>query len=126
MKQNLFLLIAAIIPMLFGLVMMFIPNKMLANSLTSTANLQTLSVTQWVGFGTFTVGLITFLARNDSGSVALQAIMIGNIAFHLLGLCFDVYHWRIRVMKLSGLITGLVPHTLLIIGFAYYLSKLSQ
>jgi len=126
MKQSLFLLIAAIIPMLFGLVMMFIPNKMLSNSLTSTANLQTLSVTQWAGFGTFTVGLITFLARNDSGSVALQAIMIGNIAFHALGLCFDVYHWRIRVMKLSGLITGLIPHTLLIIGFAYYLSKLSQ
>jgi hypothetical protein len=126
MTQTTFLIIAAIIPLLFGLVMMFIPNKMLSNSLTSSPTLPTLSVTQWAGFGTFTVGVVTFLARNDLGSPSLQAIMIGNIIFHALGACFDFYHWRIGVMKLSGLITGLIPHTLLIIGFAYYLSKLQH
>ena len=126
MTQSTFLIIAAVIPFLFGLVMMFIPHKMLSNSLTSTADLATRSVTQWAGFGTFTVGVITFLARNDSSSPSLQAIMIGNIVFHALGTCFDFYHWRIGVMKLSGFLTGLIPHTLLIMGFAYYLSKLPQ
>ena len=123
MSQSLFLLIAATIPMLFGLVMMFFPNMMLANSLTSAAGKQTVSVTQWAGFGTFTVGLITFLARNDPGSDALQAIMIGNIVFHFLGLCFDISHYRIGIMKLSGLLTGLLPHSLLIAGFLYFLIK---
>ena len=126
MTQSVFLLIAAIIPLLFGLVMMFIPGKMLDNSLTTSADLNTRSVTQWVGFGVFTIGLITFLARNDTGSDALKAIMIGNIVFHGLGLCFDIYHHRKGVMKLSGLITGLIPHTLLIFGFVFYLSKLAQ
>ena len=126
MTQNVFLLIAAIIPLLFGLVMMFFPKKMLSNSLTTPADLNTQSVTQWVGFGVFTIGLITLLSRNDPGSDALKAIMIGNIVFHGLGLCFDIYHHRKGVMKLSGLITGLVPHTLLIIGFIYYLIKLTR
>ena len=124
MRRNSFLLIAAIILALFGLVMMFVPDKMLSNSLASEANLQTQSVTQWVGFAVFTIGLITFLSRNDPGSIALKSIMIGNIVFHSLGLCFDIYDYSIGVMKLSGLITGLIPHFLLIVGFVYYLVKL--
>ena len=124
MNQSSFLLIAGLIPILFGLVMMFIPGKMLSNTLTSPADAQTRSVTQWAGFGTFTIGLITFLSRNDTGSDALKAVMIGNIVFHALGLCFDVYQYLTGVMKLSGLITGLIPHGLLIIGFVYFLIQL--
>lgn len=126
MKQRTFLIIAAIIPLIFGLVMMVVPDLMLSNSLTNEVNTQTLSVTQWVGFGVFTIGLINFLSRNDTGSNALRAIMIGNIVFHSLGVFFDVYDYSIEVMKLSGLITGLIPHSLLIIGFAFYLSKLPK
>jgi len=126
MKQSIFLLIGAIIPLLFGLVMMIAPDYMLSNSLTREGDLLTSSVTQWVGFGTFTVGLITFLSRKDAGSMALKAVMIGNIVFHILGLCFDFYHYSIGVMKLSGLLTGLLPHTLLIIGFIYYLLRLPK
>ena len=126
MKRSSFLLIVAIIPLLFGLVMMFVPDKMLSNTLTSDANLQTHSVTQWAGFGVFTVGLINFLSRNDAGSTALRAIMIGNIVFHTLGVFFDIYDYSIGVMKLAGLMTGLAPHSLLIIGFVYYLQKLPQ
>jgi hypothetical protein len=122
-EPKFFLLIAALIPALFGLVMMFIPGEMLSNSLTSETNLQTLSVTQWAGFGVFTIGLINFFSRNDPGSIALKAVMIGNIVFHTLGLSFDIYHYSIGVMKLSGSITGLIPHSLLIFGFAYYLLK---
>jgi hypothetical protein len=123
MKQSSFLIIAALIPLLFGLVMMIAPDNMLSNSLTSETNLQTRSVTQWVGFGTFTIGLVNFLSRNDTGSIALKALMLGNIVFHSLGIFFDAFHYALGVMKLSGLITGLVPHSLLIAGFVYYLSK---
>ena len=126
MKRSSFLLIAAIIPLLFGLVMMVVPDTMLSNTLTSDANLQTHSVTQWVGFGVFTIGLINFLSRNDGGSTALKAIMIGNIVFHTLGVFFDIYDYSIGVMKLAGLLTGLAPHSFLIIGFVYYLRKLPQ
>ena len=126
MKRSSFLLIAAVIPLLFGLVMMVVPDAMLSNSLASDADLQTHSVTQWVGFGVFTIGLINFLSRNDGGSIALKAIMIGNIVFHTLGVFFDIYDYSIGVMSLAGLLTGLAPHLFLIIGFVYYLRKLPR
>ena len=126
MKRSSFLLIAAVIPLLFGLVMMVVPDTMLSNSFTSVADLQTHSVTQWVGFGVFTIGVINFLSRNDGGSIALRAIMIGNIVFHTLGLFFDIYDHSIGVMGLAGLLTGLSPRSFLIIGFFYYLRKLPQ
>lgn len=121
MKRNIFLLIAAIIPGVFGLVMIVAPDKMLSNSLMGEINLMTRVVTQWVGFGVFSLGLINFLSRNDTGSTALNALMIGNVVFHSLGLAFDIYDYSIGIMRLSGLTTGLIPHSLLIIGFVYYL-----
>jgi|SRR5687767_10490567 len=124
MSRQLFLLIAALIPIVFGFVMMFFPDVMLSNSLTSEAALPTRSVTQWVGFAVFSIGLITFLSRNDVGSVALKAVIIGNIVFHLLGLGFDIYHYMVGVMTLSGLVTGLIPHSLLTIGLIYYFIRL--
>jgi hypothetical protein len=126
MKRNIFLLIAAIIPGVFGVVMMLVPEAMLSNSLTGEINLITRIVTQWAGFGVFSLGVINFLSRNDPGSTALNALMIGNIVFHSLGLAFDIYDYSIGIMTLSGLITGLIPHSLLIIGFIYYLLDMKR
>lgn len=119
MRRSSFLLIAAIIPLLFGSVMMFVPDQMLSNTLTSDADLQTRSVTQWVGFGVFTIGLINFLSRNDRGSKCITSYNNWKYCFHTLGLFFDIYHYSIGVMQFAGLITGLAPHSFLIIGFVY-------
>jgi hypothetical protein len=124
MKRSSFILVAAIIPILFGSVMMFAPEMMIANTLTVEISTGIHAVTQWVGFGVFTVGIINFLSRNDNGSTALKAVMVGNILFHGLGLCFDVYDYSIGIMRLAGLITGLVPHSVLALGFIYYLWKM--
>jgi hypothetical protein len=117
-------MIAAIIPGLFGLVMMITPGVVLAINLIGEINHTTRIVTQWVGFGVFTVGLINFLSRNDPGSVALEAVMIGNIVFHLLGLAFHIYDFSLGIMNLSGLVTGLISHSFFIIGFSYYLNNM--
>jgi hypothetical protein len=119
-----FILIAAIIPILFGSVMMFAPEMMIANTLTVEIGPGIRAVTQWVGFGVFTLGVINFLSRNDNGSSALKAVMVGNILFHGLGMCFDVYDYSIGIISLAGLITGLIPHSALALGFIYYLWKL--
>jgi hypothetical protein len=123
MKRSTFLFITGIIPIIFGTIMMIAPGSMLANMLTNEANLQTLSVTQWVGCGIFSIGLVNFLSRKDPGSIALKALMFGNIALHSLGLCFDFYDFTNSVMTFSGLITGLILHLVFIIGFGYYLIK---
>ena len=99
---------------------------MLSNSLIGEVDLTTKTVTQWVGFCVFSVGLMNFLARNVPGSIGLKAIMIGNIVFHSLGIGFDTYDYSIGIMRLEGLITGLIPHSLLTVGFIYYLLKLTN
>ena len=104
--------------------MMFAPELMLYNTLTVEITTGLRAVTQWVGFGVFTLGIINFLARNDNGSASLKAVIVGNILFHGLGMCFDVYDYSIGIMRLAGLITGLIPHSVLALGFVYYLWKL--
>lgn len=126
MKRSHFFILAALVPGLFGLVMMFAPDLMLRNSLATDVDATTRIVTQWVGFGVFSLGAINFLSRNDPGSPALRAVMIGNILFHVLGIGFDVYDYLAGFMTRSGLISGLVPHSLLAIGFGYYLWNLSR
>lgn len=126
MKRDTFLLIAALVPLAFSLVMMFAPGKMLSTSLVVEADLQTHAVARWVGFGVFSMGIITLLARHDKGSIALRSIMTGNVVFHLLGLFFDTSDYFTGVMTFSGLITGLIPHALLIMGFVYFLLKLPK
>ena len=78
------------------------------------------------GFGVFSLAWINFLSRNDPGSPALRAVLIGNVLFHALGIVFDTYDYSAGLMRLSGLVSGLVPHGLLAIGFVYYLLKSSQ
>ncbi len=126
MKRSHFFIIAAVIPWLFGLVMMLAPEMMLSNSLATGADATTRIVTQWVGFGVFSLGWINFLSRNDPGSPALRAVMIGNIIFHALGIGFDVYDYVAGFMTRSGLVSGVVPHSLLLIGFFYCLLNLPQ
>lgn len=123
MKRSAFLLVAALIPTIFGSLMMFAPELMLYNlTVEITPGLR--AVTQWVGFGVFSLGIINFLSRSDNGSTALKAVMVGNIFFHTLGICFDVYDYAVGIMRLAGLITGLIPHFVLALGFIYYLWKL--
>jgi hypothetical protein len=123
MKRSQFFVLAAIVPGVFGLVMMAVPDVMLRNSLAAAPGAATGIVTQWVGFGVFSLAVINFLSRHDPGSPALRAVMIGNILFHTLGIGFDVYDYLAGFMTPSGVISGIIPHSILAIGFVYFLSK---
>ena len=101
------------------------PEKMLSNFAAGT-NAATNYVMNWVGVGLFSIGCMNFLSRNDPGSQALRAVMIGNIVLHVVGLGFDVYDYSIAFMRMPGLIMGIVVHTLLVVGFAYYLTKVPK
>jgi hypothetical protein len=122
MKRNVFLIIAALLATFFGINMLLMPGQMLQNM----ANVNTIEmqhVLQWGGAMLISIGLINFLSRNDAGSKALRAVMIGNIFMHIVAFIVDGYDYSIDFIKLSGLVMGGVVHGLLIFGFIYYLPK---
>jgi hypothetical protein len=126
MQRNRFFVLAALVPGVFGAVMLFAPGAMLGHGLALPVEASTRVTTQWAGYCVLALALINFLCRNDPGSPALRAVMIGNIVFHLLGIAIDAYDISIGAINISGLVGGLVPHSLLAAGFAYYLVKLPQ
>lgn len=125
MKRKVFLIISAILALFFGLGMLISPDKMLENMVNvNTPDLQ--HALQWSGTMLVSIAIINFLSRNDTGSAALRAVMIGNIVLHVVGFAIDAYGYSIDFLKMSGLVSGAVVHILLTIGFIYYLMKLPK
>ena len=125
MKRSGFLILAAIVPGLFGLLNMLAPEGV-RTILTVDVNAAVMAVTRWYGFTTLSLGAINFLARSDPGSPALRAVMIGNIVFHVLAIGFQADDYIAGLLTTSGLVMALVSHSLLAIGFAYFLLKLRR
>src|SRR5262245_50888914 len=125
MKRKVFFIISAVLALFFGLHMLIAPGKMLENMVTvNTTDLQ--HALQWSGAMLVAMAFINFLSRNDPGSAALRAVMIGNIVLHVVGFAVDAYDYSIGFIKMPGLVSGAVVHGLLTIGFIYYLMKLPK
>ena len=122
MARRHFLLIAGLMALFFGVTMLAAPDQMLTSMAVDSPGAE--RVLQWMSCVLISVGLINILSRNDDGSTALRAVMLGNIVLHLLGFGIDVYHHSVGFVQQSGVIMGGVVHGLLTLGFAYYLSKL--
>ena len=125
MSRKTFLIIAGILPIFFGLNMMFNP-KIMLDMVAIETNLSATMILQWMSCPLITIGVMSLLARNDAGSVALKAILIGNILVHALGMGVDVYQFAIGWIKVSGVVFGAVLHIGLAAGFAFYLVRLPK
>ena len=120
MKRNHFLIISALIAWLFGLMMIFVPDKALDTG--SATNL----AMQMFGVALFSIGIINFFSRNDPGSKALKAVMFGNIILHLAGEAFDIYDYSAGFIQLSNILASGIIHILLLAGFMYYFVKIPK
>lgn len=120
MKRNHFLMLAGGLACVFGLMMLLAPGQMIANMTTDTSE-GSRHVLRWMGCPLFSIGLINIMARHDAGGEALRALMIGNIMLHVLGMVVDIGDYMGGFVLMSGLMLGVVVHTLLVIGFVYFL-----
>jgi len=124
MKRHHFLLLAGILASLFGLSMLFAPAQMLANMTTGTGGAgAAVHVLRWMACMLMSIGVINILARDDAGSPALVAIMVGNVLVHTLGLIVDLVDYSTGFLRLSGIVMGGVVHVFLLVGFLYYLRR---
>src|SRR5437868_6311524 len=112
MRRSIFFIISAVLALFFGLHMLIAPGKMLENMVqVNSADLQ--HALQWSGAMLVSIAVINFLSRNDPGSAALRAVMIGNIILHVVGFAVDAYDYSIGFIKMSGLVMGGIVHGLL-------------
>jgi hypothetical protein len=126
MSRKTFLTISAALGVLFGIYMLVAPTKMMEGMGTSE-NAVANVVLQAFGVVMLAIAAILFFARNDEGSPALKAILIGSIIMHFGDLPVDwIAYSNGTFTQISGLIPGTIVHVLLGIGFIYYLMRLSQ
>jgi hypothetical protein len=124
MKRKTFLVIASVVALLFAVIMIAAPGKVM-QSQGLTADEPVKATLQFLGVMILAVAIITYLSRNDPGSIALRAVLIGSIVVHVLSMAMDwITYARGVFSQVSGIIPGTVVHTLLAIGFIYYLVKL--
>ena len=125
MKRSAFMVIAAILPVFFGVSMAFNPGQML-DMMAIPTNDSSRAILQWMACPLVAVGVMNFLARNDAGSPALRALMIGNILVHVLGMIVDIAQYQQGIIKMQGVAFGAVVHIVLTAGFAFYYSRLPR
>ena len=124
MARRHFLFVAGLMAMFFGGAMLLAPDQMLTNMAVDTPGAE--RVLQWMGVPLLAIGFINIGSRHDEGSVALRAVMLGNIVLHVIGFGIDVYGYMHQFVQTSGVIMGGIVHGLLTAGFAYYLAKLPR
>jgi hypothetical protein len=120
MKRSAFLVLAGVLACAFGAGMLLAPQQMLAN-MTNASAAETAFVLRWTGSGLIAIGVINILARNDPGSPALRAIILGNIALHVVAWLLDLKDFRSGFVQTSAIVMGSVVHLGLMLGFLVYL-----
>ena len=118
MKRSTFLVITAVLAMLVGISMLLSPDKMFT-MMAMTADASTVLAGRMLGAFLFSLGLINWTARNVEDSLALRAILYGNLSVHLLGLVLDVIGITSGVTN-SQAWGSVAVHLILGAGFAYY------
>lgn len=119
MKRSTFLAIAAAIGVLFGLAMLMMTEQFVGMwGLTLTEGGVFLG--RSLGAFLFSIGIVNWIVRNAPDSIALDAILYGNLAVHLLTGALDLFATTTGVINAQGW-GAVVMHLVLGGGFAYYL-----
>jgi hypothetical protein len=123
MRRSLFLLIAAIVGLLFGGMMFFTPG-LAAEGFGISSIPETLMFFRAMGESILAMGVLAFLVRNDNDSKALKSIFIFFIIYHGLGLLNDFYSISQGLITFNKVISGILTHLFIGIGSIYYALKI--
>lgn len=123
MKRSIFLIITSIISALFGSMMFFLPD-MVTDGFGSTPTLFSTFLMREMGLIILGAGVLNFLVRNSSDSVALKAIFIFNIAYHVIMIPIVFLGVSQGVFAIDKSIGGLAAHLFIGIGSLFYVMKI--
>jgi hypothetical protein len=116
MRRRHFLLISAVISFLIAIGMFADPSTFL-NDATPGSNPLGEFMVRATAIGLFTLGLINLMARRDGWSDSMKAILIGNTAYHFLSISLDIYGYLNGLLGTRAAVSGLVIHSIMLVGF---------
>ncbi len=125
MKRSTFLIISAILGLLFGGMMLLIPDKA-AEGFGIISTPETLMFFRAMGEAILAMGVLGFLVRNDNDSKTLKSIFIFFVIYHALGLTNDFYSVSLGIITLTKVLPGIVTHLFIGIGSIFYLMKIKS
>lgn len=119
MKRSTFLSITALLSLVFGVGLLLFPLDV-ARSYCMTIDEAGVLFARSVGASLLALGLVNWLARNAPASSALNAVLYGNLALHIVTMLLDAFATVTGVICIQGWGT-VAMHVVLASGFAYYL-----
>jgi hypothetical protein len=122
MNRSTFLLITALIALLFGGMMLLMPEKA-SETFGMAFNPEIGIVFRWLGVMIVCSGVLNFIVRKDSDNSTLKTVLIFTAAFHGLSLLIDLLGIGQGVLKIENMAPGLIAHSLVAIGSVFYILK---
>lgn len=122
MKQKHFLIAAAIVGTIFGIMTLFFPDKA-AETFGLTSNGENSIVLGWLGAITLCSAVMFFMVRNENNSKALKSILIFIGSFNVLTLIVDIVGISQGVLIINKMIPGIILHSLMTIGSIFFLLR---
>lgn len=121
MRRSYYFWVAAILALLFGLLMLFVPGQAASAFQLGSSNGSTNTIFRVLGSAELGLALLNFLVRDHTMSETLRAVLWTNVAIHGIGFLADLWSVQQGDVPFSGVAIGLVAHLIVLIGGAYYL-----
>ncbi len=123
MRRSLFLIITSVISALFGGMMFFLPEVITAGFGATTTHFSNFLMRE-MGLIILCVGILNFLVRNAEDSMALKAIFILNMAYHITMIPMVLMAVSQGIFTMEKSMGGLAAHLFIGIGSIFYSAKI--
>jgi len=117
MGLRVLLCLSALVAVLLGGAMLFMPDALITSMQLGTADVAARAFARSMGGALISVAVINLMAMRDDHSPALFAILIGNLLLHLTSPAIDFLE---PFPKETGFWVGVAVHAVFAIAFAYY------
>ena len=123
MKRSIFFVIIAVIAILLGSTMLFIPGKMAEGFGVSSSPIMIFMMRE-IGLFNLGSGVLNYFVRNDKDSNTLKGVLIFNIAYHLIMVPLNLSGVFQGTFPIGQAIAPLVIHIFVGFGSLIYLMKI--
>jgi hypothetical protein len=121
MKVKLFLAIAAVIAVLYGIAFLLIPGGALAFYGNATPNAPSILSVRFYGASLLSLGFVVWFVRETSDWTALRGLLLGLSIGNVVGVVVSIWGTVTGIMNAMGWSVVLI-YLVLLAGFVYYLS----